>query len=108
MEQAGIELGLAKETARQLAVQTCLGAATMLSANTAGTGSRDTMNRRMVGHENLDPATLRKNVTSEGGTTAAAIRSLEQSGIRSVFKDAMVACISRYEIGVRRHSRLLQ
>jgi pyrroline-5-carboxylate reductase len=62
MIQAGVELGLTVEQARQLSAKTALGAARMLA------GSTDT------------PEELRRKVTSPGGTTAAAIACLEQNG----------------------------
>ena len=59
------------------------GAATMMSRNLAEGG--DT------------PSVLRTKVTSPGGTTAAALRELEESGIRGAFFRAMEACKDRSE-----------
>ncbi|GEN33381.1 MULTISPECIES: pyrroline-5-carboxylate reductase [Aneurinibacillus] len=73
MEQAGQEIGLERETARRLILQTIIGAAHML---------RD---------QGEEPATLRKQVTSPGGTTAAGIAVLEKHG----FQEAMLACIKQ-------------
>src|SRR5690606_6608841 len=61
MIQAGEQLGLSPAQARQLAAQTALGAAKMLS------------------HSPDDPADLRRKVTSPGGTTEAAIGHLQQA-----------------------------
>ncbi|MFK2824287.1 pyrroline-5-carboxylate reductase [Bacillus sp. B190/17] len=71
MEQAAEAIGLEKETAKPLIIQTLLGAAEMLSA-TDGKAEQ-----------------LRKGVTSPGGTTEAGIRILESKGV----KQALVDCI---------------
>ena len=42
-----------------------------------------------------EPLALRAGVTSPGGTTAAAIRELEESGIRGAFYRAAEACAQR-------------
>lgn len=73
MEQAGQEIGLEGDVARRLILQTIIGAAHML---------------RDRGEE---PAVLRKQVTSPGGTTAAGIGVLEERG----FQEAMLACIKQ-------------
>ncbi|MBN6186745.1 pyrroline-5-carboxylate reductase [Aneurinibacillus sp. BA2021] len=73
MEQAGREIGLEGDVARRLILQTIIGAAHML---------------RDRGEE---PADLRRQVTSPGGTTAAGISVLEERG----FQEAMLACIKR-------------
>ena len=77
MEAAGVELGLDPATARRLVLQTALGAAKMAASSPE------------------DPATLRRNVSSPGGTTEAAIRSLAESGLPESFQKAMAACYQR-------------
>jgi pyrroline-5-carboxylate reductase len=77
MIDAGVLLGLPRPLARELAVQTALGASTMLTE----TGEH--------------PALLREAVTSPGGTTAAALRELEDAGLRAAFYDALEACRDR-------------
>lgn len=77
MTDAGVSLGLARDVASELAVQTVLGAATMASS----TGEH--------------PAVLRNRVTSPGGTTAAALAVLEEDGLRAAFARAMTACRDR-------------
>jgi pyrroline-5-carboxylate reductase len=77
MQQAGTEQGLAADTAKQLAVQTFLGAA-YLAAH-----SDDTL------------ATLRKRVTSKGGVTEQALLSMEQSEIKKAFIRAMQIAYDR-------------
>jgi pyrroline-5-carboxylate reductase len=42
-----------------------------------------------------DPATLRKNVTSPNGTTAAGLAVLEEHGLRSIFAGAVAAATER-------------
>jgi len=46
-------------------------------------------------HEDEDPARLREAVTSPGGTTAAAVRELEQLKVRAAFMIAMEAARDR-------------
>ena len=77
MIEAGVHLGLPRATSTQLVVQTMLGSATLL---------RDS-------HEH--PTVLRENVTSPGGTTAAAIRELEDHKVRAAFITAMEAARDR-------------
>lgn len=56
LERSGIELGLAPEAARALAIQTFVGAA------------------RLAAESSDPPAVLRERVTSKGGTTEAALK----------------------------------
>lgn len=79
MIDAGVSLGLTREIASELAVQTVLGAATMASA----TGEHPTL--------------LRERVTSPGGTTAAALAVFEDAGLRGAFARAMRAAKDRSE-----------
>jgi pyrroline-5-carboxylate reductase len=77
MIEAGILLGLGRETSTDLVVQTMLGTAKLL---------RD---------EKMHPVELREMVTSPGGTTIAAIRELEQAGVRAAFLNAIQAAMQR-------------
>lgn len=77
MTDAGVQLGLTRDVAQQLAVSTIEGAATMMAQG------------------DLTPVQLRANVTSPGGTTAAATRALEENGIRAAFFRAMQACADK-------------
>jgi pyrroline-5-carboxylate reductase len=77
MQRAGEQLGLPAESARLLTLQTALGAA------------------RMALESSDDPATLRQKVTSPGGTTEAAIRSLQQAGLEQSFAEALRAAAQR-------------
>lgn len=73
MVAAGQNVGIPYEIARQLVLQTVLGAAKML----VETGEQ--------------PALLRRQVTSPGGTTMAAMQELEQAG----FVPAMVRAVEK-------------
>jgi pyrroline-5-carboxylate reductase len=77
MIQAGVELGLSAEQSRQLAQQTVAGAAA-LSAQSSET-----------------PEVLRQRVTSKGGTTHAAISTLEARGVKLAFVRALHAAAER-------------
>ena len=77
MIEAGILLGLSREISTTLVVQTMLGTAKQL---------------RDLG---MHPVELREAVTSPGGTTIAAIRELEQAGVRAAFLNAIQAAMTR-------------
>ncbi|MDI1269299.1 MAG: pyrroline-5-carboxylate reductase [Polaromonas sp.] len=77
MVQAGTEMGLSREQAHQLAVQTFVGASALAKASSE------------------PPETLRERVTSKGGTTYAALTSLERDGVRLQFMRAMHAARQR-------------
>jgi pyrroline-5-carboxylate reductase len=77
MIEAGVSAGLTREISRRLVVDTMLGSARMMSE----TGE--------------DPGELRAAVTSPGGTTAAALRTLEFKAVRSAFIEAVAAATER-------------
>jgi pyrroline-5-carboxylate reductase len=77
MIEAGVHLGLPRTTATELVVQTVVGSAKLLRE----TGTH--------------PTVLREQVTSPGGTTAAAIRALEDHKVRAAFITAMEAARDR-------------
>jgi len=77
MIEAGVHLGLPRDTSTELVVQTMLGSAKLL---------------RESGEH---PAILRERVTSPGGTTAAALRELEDHKVRAAFLSAMEAARDR-------------
>lgn len=64
IQQAGEELGLDHETAKELLIQTLLGAASMLAKNDG------------------QAAALRKAITSPGGTTEAAVRTFDEFRVK--------------------------
>ncbi|MGY6517115.1 MAG: pyrroline-5-carboxylate reductase [Lysobacteraceae bacterium] len=77
LQAAGEGRGLPAEAARRLAVQTALGAA------------------RMLAEGDEDAPTLRRRVTSPGGTTQAAIESFESGGLRDLVEGAVTAAAQR-------------
>jgi len=77
MIEAGVHLGLPRDTATELVVQTMLGSAKLL---------------RETGEH---PTVLRERVTSPGGTTAAAVRQLEDHKVRAAFIGAIEAARDR-------------
>ena len=79
MIAAGAEMGLGDAEARRLAVSTVAGAAALAAASP----------------EPLD--VLRRNVTSPGGTTHAAITRLDELGVRAAFVAAIRAAQRRAE-----------
>ncbi|WP_142253924.1 MULTISPECIES: pyrroline-5-carboxylate reductase [unclassified Mycobacterium] len=88
---AGVESGLSRAVATDLAVQTMAGSAAMLletldEVNAAGGGALDTT-----------PSRLRAMVTSPAGTTAAGLRELERGGLRSAVSNAVQAAKTRSE-----------
>lgn len=79
LENAGVDQGLPRESARRLAIQTALGAAEMCT----------------LGED--DPATLKRKVMSPKGTTEQAIFALERGGFEALVKTACDACAQRAE-----------
>ena len=77
MIDAGCELGLDRETATTLAMQTGLGAS------------------RMAVESDVDLIELRRRVTSPAGTTERAIQSFEENGLRELVTKAMRAAAER-------------
>lgn len=78
MQQALQTMKIEEKTARLLVQQAALGAAKMVIEN-----------------PEMSIATLRENVTSKGGTTAAALAVFEQQGFCNSVQLAMQACVVR-------------
>ena len=78
MQQSLIDMGLSANNARELVQQAMLGSAKMVVEN-----------------PQLDLSTLRQNVTSKGGTTAAALNVLNQHQFNDIVQHAMQACVAR-------------
>jgi len=74
---AGVHIGLPRDMATELAVQTAAGSALLM---------RETKRH---------PAALRNAVTSPGGTTAEALLVLESSGLRAAFVEAVIAAYEK-------------
>jgi pyrroline-5-carboxylate reductase len=77
--EAGVLVGLTRDTSAALVRQTFVGAAALM-----GDGSES-------------PEALRAAVTSPGGTTAAGLRALEAHGVRAAFLEAVEAATARSE-----------
>ncbi len=77
MTEAGAAMGLTREQAYKLSVSTFIGAAELARSS------------------NEPPEILRQRVTSKGGTTHAAITSMEASNIKPLFERALHAARTR-------------
>ncbi len=77
MVDAAVKIGLPREAAEALVSQTMLGSAQLLQKSGKA------------------PAELRKNVTSPGGTTAAALKVFEQGKFSDLVREAVEAAYSR-------------
>jgi len=77
MTRAGMEMGLSQEQAYQLSVGTFSGAAALAQAS------------------DEPPEVLRQRVTSKGGTTYAAITSMEKDQVQTLFIKALHAARQR-------------
>ena len=82
LSDAGVRMGLGRAVATQLAAQTVLGSA------------------QMVLQTGQHPGALKDMVTSPGGTTIAALHSLEKNAFRGAVMDAVqVATLRARELG---------
>lgn len=77
MMEAAAQMGLAPEQGKQLALATFAGATALAQASSD------------------PPSLLRERVTSKGGTTYAALTSLESSGVKAAFVKALKAAQQR-------------
>ncbi len=71
MIESGVNMGLSLEVSKKLTIKTLFGASKMLTV------SKDS------------PTILRKNVTSKGGTTEAAINYFDEKNMKSIIKEAL-------------------
>lgn len=84
MVDAAVKIGLPREAAEALVSQTMLGSAQLLQKSGKA------------------PAELRQNVTSPGGTTAAALKVFEQGRFSELVREAVEAAYSRArEMGIK-------
>jgi len=82
LEEAARKLGLPDGASRSLALWTFVGAA------------------KLAIERNIDPATLRAQVTSKGGTTERAVEVLEGARVKEAFVEAVsAACQRSRELG---------
>ena len=79
LSDAGVKVGLSRDVATHLAIQTLVGSAQLV---------------RSTGEH---PAKLRDLVTSPGGTAITALHSLERSGLKAMLMDAVEAATRRSE-----------
>ena len=79
MRDAGTHMGLPPEVAQRLAMGTFVGASTLAQRS------------------DDPPQTLRERVTSKGGTTYAALTSMEAAGVKAKFEEALFAAQKRAE-----------
>ncbi|MCP5143258.1 MAG: pyrroline-5-carboxylate reductase [Gammaproteobacteria bacterium] len=77
MAEAGEKLGIAPEQARLLTLQTVMGAA------------------KLALESDVDAATLRRQVTSPGGTTEAAFKVFESRELKAIVSEALQAAATR-------------
>lgn len=77
LSDAGVRIGLPRKVAIEAAAQTLLGAA------------------KMVLETGQHPAVLRDQVTSPGGTTIAALHTMEAAGLRGALIDGVYAAMER-------------
>lgn len=77
MRQAGTDMGLSAEAATKLAIGTFVGAS------------------HLAQDAQEPPEVLRERVTSKGGTTYAALTSMEDAGVKAAFVQAMRAAQQR-------------
>lgn len=77
LEKAAVELGLSAEVARQLSIQTALGAG------------------KLAANSDVTPDELRRRVTSPGGTTEQALLSFQRDGFEQMVARAVSAAQQR-------------
>lgn len=75
--EAGVRAGLSRENAKEMVIATVYGSV------------------RMLQETKEHPAKLKEQVTSPGGTTAAALAHLERGALRGLISDAVEAAVKR-------------
>ncbi|CAK4715286.1 hypothetical protein AeMF1_021115 [Aphanomyces euteiches] len=87
MIDAGVHMGFSRSVAQKLVQQTMLGSALYMQSS------------------GKHPVVLRNNITSPGGTTAAAMYRAEKSGFRAVIADSIWAAYERSkELGAQKRN----
>ncbi|EQC39337.1 pyrroline-5-carboxylate reductase [Saprolegnia diclina VS20] len=88
MIDAGVHMGFSRTVAQKLVQQTMLGSALYMQSS------------------GLHPVVLRNNITSPGGTTAAAMYRAEKNGFRAVIADSIWAAYDRSkELGAQAEAK---
>jgi pyrroline-5-carboxylate reductase len=77
LRDAGVAAGLTKTAAEKLAVETILGSA------------------RLLARKNIEPETLRDQVTSPNGTTFAGLQRLKAGDFRGLIRETVLAATAR-------------
>jgi len=78
MVEAGVAMGLGRDNASELAIQTLIGTARLLETG-------------------MTPEKLREMVTSPGGTTAAGLKVFGEKDLTGIVKNALLAALARAE-----------
>ena len=97
MADEGVRQGLDRQTSYQLAAQTMVGAGKMVISTRSHPGvlKVSSANFSIVTVSDLDIDNCKDEVTSPGGSTAAAIRALEMGGLRGTLMSAVSAAADR-------------
>jgi pyrroline-5-carboxylate reductase len=77
LRDAGVAAGLTRETSEKLAIETLLGSA------------------RLLARKQIEPETLRDQVTSPNGTTFAGLQRLKAGNFRDLIRDTVLAATAR-------------
>jgi len=80
LTDAAVHIGLPREMAEELVIQTVLGSA------------------HLTRESGKHPAELRNSVTSPGGTTAEGLLALEEGGVRAIFAQAVIAAYEKAKL----------
>ena len=80
LTDAAVHIGLPRDLAGELAIQTVLGSA------------------RMVAETGKHPAELKNRATSPGGTTAEGLLCLEDGGMRAIITQAVIAAYDKAQL----------
>ena len=84
MTDAAVQIGLPRPLAQKLALQTVYGSAAYMKTS------------------DKHPVILKNEVTSPGGTTAAALAAMEKEGFRTAVTEGILACLAKtIELGKR-------
>lgn len=84
LQEAAVQLGFTPEQARQLSIETALGAA------------------RLAAHSDEPASVLRERVTSKGGTTEAALHTMAERGVKAGIVAGILAAETRgRELGLQ-------